>query len=399
MTPSTAAGPTIAGVPLVFLLFAAMLAGVLIAHRRATAIALAGLAVIAFVRVALSRFDPGAHAAHELPKLLNLFGLLVGFAVLADHFDVSQVAARLPRLMPAGRPGGFVLLLLIWTLSVLLDNIAAATIGAALAARVFAGKVHLGYLIAIVAAANAGGAGSVVGDTTTTMIWLHGVSPLRVLPGYIGSAAALLIFGPVAAFQQHRHAPPVARTETDPPVDGWRLAIVAVALVTLVAANVVANAVVPARAAHLPLTAMVLWMVLAAGAAVRPVHWGLARRAARESVLLLALVATASLMPIDRLPAPGPGTTLGLGLVSAVFDNIPLTKLALDQGGYDWGLLAYAVGVGGSMLWFGSSAGVAVAGRFPEARSTLAWLRHGWPVPLAFVAGFAVQYAITGWNP
>ena len=31
-----------------------------------------------------------------------------------------------------------------------------------------------------------------------------------------------------------------------------------------------------------------------------------------------------------------------LGFVSAVFDNIPLTKLCLDQGGYDWGVLAYA---------------------------------------------------------
>jgi Na+/H+ antiporter NhaD/arsenite permease-like protein len=104
-------------------------------------------------------------------------------------------------------------------------------------------------------------------------------------------------------------------------------------------------------------------------------------------------------MPVDRLPAASWVTTLGLGLVSSVFDNIPLTKLALDQGGYDWGLLAYAVGFGGSMLWFGSSAGVAVASRFPEARSTLGWLRGGWHVPLAFIAGFAVQLAIAGWNP
>ena len=32
--------------------------------------------------------------------------------------------------------------------------------------------------------------------------------------------------------------------------------------------------------------------------------------------------------------------SLGLGFVSAVFDNIPLTALALKQGGYDWGMLA-----------------------------------------------------------
>ena len=41
-----------------------------------------------------------------------------------------------------------------------------------------------------------------------------------------------------------------------------------------------------------------------------------------------------------------------------------------SQGGYDWGMLAYAVGYGGSMIWFGSSAGVAITNIFPEARSS-----------------------------
>jgi hypothetical protein len=62
--------------------------------------------------------------------------------------------------------------------------------------------------------------------------------------------------------------------------------------------------------------------------------------------------------------------------VSAFFDNIPLTALAIKQGGYDWGFLAYCVGYGGSMLWFGSSAGVAISGLFPEAKSAKNWLRQ-----------------------
>jgi len=402
MSASSAAGPTgptLAGVPLVFLLFAATLAGVLFAHRSAWVVALAGLGAIVVVRVGFSRFDAAAHLAHEAPKLLNLFGLLVGFAVLADHFDSSHAGARLPRLLPAGRAGCFALLAFVWILSGLLDNIAAATIGAAIAARVFGGKVHLGYLIAIVAAANAGGAGSVVGDTTTTMIWLEGVSPLRVLPAYVGSLVALLVFGSVAAVKQHRHAPLAAPAGGESPIDGGRLVIVGVGLVALVTTNVVTSAWLGARAGEYPLMAIVLWAVLGAGLFLRPIHWPLVGEAAQGSVLLLALVSAASLMPVDRLPAPSWATTFGLGLVSSLLDNIPLTKLALDQRGYDWALLAYAVGFGGSMLWFGSSAGVAVSTRFPEARSTAAWLRHGWPVPIAFVAGFAAQYAIFGWNP
>ena len=82
-----------------------------------------------------------------------------------------------------------------------------------------------------------------------------------------------------------------------------------------------------------------------------------------------------------------------------MFDNIPLTALALRQGGYDWGMLAYAVGFGGSMIWFGSSAGVAVTNVFPEARSVTRWLRHGWHVALAYVVGFAILMATLGWQP
>jgi Na+/H+ antiporter NhaD/arsenite permease-like protein len=110
-------------------------------------------------------------------------------------------------------------------------------------------------------------------------------------------------------------------------------------------------------------------------------------------------VLTASMMPVERLPAASWVSALGLGFVSAVFDNIPLTALALRQGGYDWGMLAYAVGFGGSMIWFGSSAGVAVTNVFPEAKSVGRWLRHGWHVALAYVIGFAILLATLGWQP
>ena len=82
-----------------------------------------------------------------------------------------------------------------------------------------------------------------------------------------------------------------------------------------------------------------------------------------------------------------------------MFDNIPLTALALKQGGYDWGMLAYAVGFGGSMIWFGSSAGVAISNMYPEAKSVGRWLRHGWHVALAYVIGFFVMLALVGWHP
>ena len=76
-----------------------------------------------------------------------------------------------------------------------------------------------------------------------------------------------------------------------------------------------------------------------------------------------------------------------------MFDNIPLTALALKQDGYDWGMLAYAVGFGGSMIWFGSSAGVALSNMYPQAKSVGSWVVNGWHVTVAYVVGFAFMLA------
>jgi Na+/H+ antiporter NhaD/arsenite permease-like protein len=102
---------------------------------------------------------------------------------------------------------------------------------------------------------------------------------------------------------------------------------------------------------------------------------------------------------VKALPEASWPSALALGFVSAVFDNIPLTALALRQGGYDWGFLAYAVGFGGSMIWFGSSAGVALCNMYPEGRSVVAWLRGGWHVAVGYVLGFAALMLFLGWAP
>ena len=139
-------------------------------------------------------------------------------------------------------------------------------------------------------------------------------------------------------------------------------------------------------------------LAIVATAALRAPQWSLLPGAFKGSVFLLALVWCASLMPVDRLPPPSWPATLGLGFLSAVFDNIPLTALAIRQDVYDWGFLAFSVGFGGSMIWFGSSAGVALSGMYPEARSLVAWVRGGWHVAIGFVAGYFVMLAVVGWN-
>jgi hypothetical protein len=183
------------------------------------------------------------------------------------------------------------------------------------------------------------------------------------------------------------------------PIDWARVTIVALILLATIAVNVVMNLHFPALVDAFPFLGATVWLVLLATSAWRRPDWSVMPATLRGSVFLLCLVFAASLMPVEHLPAASWRTTLGLGFVSAVFDNIPLTKLALVQGGYDWGVLAYAVGFGGSMIWFGSSAGVAITNVFPGARSVGGWLRHGWHVALAYVAGFAVMLWLVGWQP
>ncbi|HEY0164081.1 MAG TPA: hypothetical protein VGB39_01780, partial [Sphingomicrobium sp.] len=277
------------------------------------------------------------------------------------------------------------------------DNIAGAVLGAVIARHVYQGRVRIGFLAAIVAASNAGGAGSVIGDTTTTLMWLHGVSPLAVLPAYAAAVPAFAVFGTAAALAQHRYQPILAHNPEGHPLQWKRIGIVGFILAAAVAANVAANMTGVGESA--PWLGMAIWAAIGVTSLIAAPDWNVARPAAQGALFLVLLVAAASLMPVDSLPEPSWQSVAGLGVLSAVFDNIPLTMLALGQGGYDWGLLAYAVGFGGSMLWFGSSAGVAVTNMYPEARSAWRWVKEAWWLPIAFVVGFAVQMMVFGWVP
>ncbi|MEI7447565.1 MAG: citrate transporter [Burkholderiales bacterium] len=399
-------GLDIAGIPLDFILFAAVLAGVALLHAHTMRVAVAGLVVVSLYKVLFAGFAEGtglaglgAHLAHEWVTVANLFCLLLGFALLSRHFEESGIPAALPRWLPDGRAGAFVLLVLVFVISSFLDNIAAAIIGGTIAATVFRGRVHIGYLAGIVAASNAGGSGSVVGDTTTTMIWIAGASPLAVFSAYSAAVVALLIVAWAASGQQHGHSPLQRGDAASATIDWGRAAIVGFILVAAIVVNVVVNTRFAAVSDRFPFIGAAVWAAILLSAPVRRPDWAALPGAVRGTVFLLSLVLIASMMPVERLPDASWQTALGLGFVSAVFDNIPLTALALTQGGYDWGVLAYAVGFGGSMLWFGSSAGVALSNQFPEARSVGAWLRSGWHVALGYVVGFAVMIVLVGWHP
>jgi hypothetical protein len=165
------------------------------------------------------------------------------------------------------------------------------------------------------------------------------------------------------------------------------------------ATNIVINSKFTAQADSFPFIGVAVWVAILVTIPVRRHDWEVLGESIKGTFFLLFLVMTASMMPVEKLPLASWQTAFGLGFVSAVFDNIPLTALAIRQDGYDWGFLAFAVGYGGSMIWFGSSAGVALSNMYPEAKSVGNWLRHGWHVALAYVVAFLTMVVVLGWHP
>jgi Na+/H+ antiporter NhaD/arsenite permease-like protein len=398
--------PTVAGIPIDFILFALTLIGVALFHHKTLQVALTGLSVITLYNLFFSSFKHGvgfsglvSHLGHEWVVVVNLFCLLTGFALLANQFELSELPKLLPKYLPDDWKGPLALLVMVFVLSSFLDNIAAAMIGGAMAQTVFNRRVHIGYIAAIVAASNAGGSGSVVGDTTTTMMWISGISPAAVFHAYVAAVVALFVCGIPAALQQHKYSPILKDAPANLHVDWARMGVVGVILAAAISANLLINLHYPAQAESFPFIGVAVWLAILVTSTWRTPTWSLLPEAVKGSCFLLALVLSATMMPVERLPVASWQTAFGLGFLSSVFDNIPLTALAIKQGGYDWGMLAYTVGFGGSMIWFGSSAGVAISNMYPEARSVGKWIANGWHVALGYVVGFFVLLVLLGWHP
>jgi Na+/H+ antiporter NhaD/arsenite permease-like protein len=397
--------PTIGPVRLEFIIFGLLLLGVALFHKHTFWVALIGLSVLLIYKFI---FDPGFHLIEHLVGttpfgeqllhkdlrqgewgiLLNLLGLLLGFSVLSRIFEESKIPEILPRYLPDDWKGPFLLLIFVFILSSFLDNIAAALIGGTVALVVFKNRVHLGYIAALVAASNAGGSGSVVGDTTTTMMWIDGVSALNVVHAYVAAGVALIFFAWIASHQQDKFQRIQKDAPTDVKIDRLKLVHVVLILAGAIISNILYS-----------MPALGVWIAIVLGAFLRPVPWREVPGAIKGTVFLLCLVTCASLMPVEELPNASWITAFSLGFLSSVFDNIPLTKMCLEQGHYDWGMLAYTVGFGGSMIWFGSSTGVAITNKFPEGRNVILWIKKGWHVAAAYIIGFFILYLVMGWKP
>jgi Na+/H+ antiporter NhaD/arsenite permease-like protein len=306
-------------------------------------------------------------------------------------------------------------------LSAILDNLTTTIVMISLVQRLI-GKRDDRLLFAslIVIAANAGGAWTVIGDVTTTMLWIGGqISPLNVM-GAVFAASLVNLLVPLAVISYSLKGKVIAPPPEEDRLQGFGLfernLMFSLGLGVLIA--------VPAfkTMTHLPpfigvlLGLGIVWLV---GEIVhrdkddnvrRPLTLAHAlTRIDMSSIVFFVgiLLAVACLEHAGLLTmlARWLETTFGrqdiivvlLGLLSAVVDNVPL--VAATMGMYDlahyppdsfiWEFIAYCAGTGGSILIIGSAAGVAAMGL--EKIEFLWYARRiAGPALVGYLAGAAV---------
>ena len=93
---------------------------------------------------------------------------------------------------------------------------------------------------------------------------------------------------------------------------------------------------------------------------------------------------------------------IGVGFLSAIVDNVPVMSAVLKANpmmGADagenlsqWLLVTLTAGIGGSMISFGSAAGVGVMGKLKGIYTFGAHMRLAWTVVVGYVVSVAIWY-------
>jgi Na+/H+ antiporter NhaD/arsenite permease-like protein len=103
-------------------------------------------------------------------------------------------------------------------------------------------------------------------------------------------------------------------------------------------------------------------------------------------------------------------SNIGVGFLSAIVDNVPVMSAVLKadptaifgaevMGLDQWMLVTLTAGVGGSMISFGSAAGVGVMGKLPGIYTFASHMKYAWTIVIGYFVSIAVwyvQYQILG---
>ncbi len=89
-------------------------------------------------------------------------------------------------------------------------------------------------------------------------------------------------------------------------------------------------------------------------------------------------------------------SNIGVGFLSAIVDNVPVMSAVLkanpDMAHAQWMLVTLTAGVGGSLISFGSAAGVGVMGKLPGVYTFGAHMKYAWTILIGYIVSVAIWY-------
>ncbi|MEA3491784.1 MAG: sodium:proton antiporter NhaD [Campylobacterota bacterium] len=87
---------------------------------------------------------------------------------------------------------------------------------------------------------------------------------------------------------------------------------------------------------------------------------------------------------------------ISIGFISAIVDNVPVMSAVLkanpEMGLDQWLLVTLAAGIGGSMISFGSAAGVGVMGRLKGIYTFGSHMKYAWTIVIGYLVSMVVWY-------
>ena len=274
--------------------------------------------------------------------------------------------------------------------------------------------------INIVVAANAGGAWSPFGDITTLMAWTAGkgtftdflfLFPSAII-GYLVTAVLLSRIVP-------NTVPDIDLTkEVEPEMATGAKVVMGLGIFTIF------SAVMTHQVLHLP----AMWGMMFGLALLKMYDYRLKRKhgkgfgvfdsiakienntlmfffgilAAVGALYFIGWLALAAVVYDPSVLGPT-WSNIGVGFLSAIVDNIPVMSAVLkaspDMGLEQWMLVTLTAGVGGSMISFGSAAGVGVMGKLPGVYTFGSHMKYSWTIVIGYFVSIGVwylQYEILG---
>ncbi len=266
--------------------------------------------------------------------------------------------------------------------------------------------------INIVVAANAGGAWSPFGDITTLMAWTAGkgnfVDFLALFPasfvGWLVTAFLLSLYVPKG--QPHFDA----LTESIPKIKDGGMIVVYIGIATIV------TAVLLHTFMHFP----AMWGMMFGLSVLKMYTYFQKRKLTQKSINIYANMAHVEndtlLFFFGILSAVGALHFMGfleyvhhmygaigsstanvaVGFISAIIDNVPvmsaILKASPSMGPDQWMLVTMTAGIGGSLISFGSAAGVGVMGRMKGIYTFNSHMKLAWTILVGYAVSIAIWY-------